>query len=258
VSRPRPLGYTPPLQLPFDYVMTIPATAKDAAALEIRFGPIDLAHVRIRTIDPGAILDDLTGRVVSAPRFFERTAVCVDLSALDREPDAREVRAVVDAIRRAGMLPVALVQGPPSVEALARVLELPVVSTFRTPAKSPPIVQAVDPTPTLEPTLLHQQMVRSGQRLYAKQRDLVVLATVGSGAEVMADGCVHVYGALRGRAMAGVHGDLNARVFCQEFHAELVSIAGVFRVFETLPDGLVGRPVQAWLEGEDLLFARVG
>ena len=258
MSRPRAVGYTQPLQLPLDYSMSIPATAKDAAALEIRFGPIDLAHVRIRTIDPGAILDDLTGRVASAPRFFERTAVCVDLSALDREPDAREVRAVVDAIRRAGMLPVALVQGPPCVDALARVLELPVVSTFRTPTKSPPIVQAVDPTPTLEPTLLHHQMVRSGQRLYAKQRDLVVLATVGSGAEVMADGCVHVYGALRGRAMAGVHGDLNARVFCQEFHAELVSIAGVFRVFETLPDGLVGRPVQAWLEGEDLLLARVG
>ena len=86
----------------------------------------------------------------------------------------------------------------------------------------------------------------------------VVTATVGSGAEVMADGCVHVYGALRGRAMAGAHGDVNARVFCQEFHAELVSIAGVFRVFETLPEGLVGRPVQAWLAGDDLLFARVG
>jgi septum site-determining protein MinC len=74
----------------------------------------------------------------------------------------------------------------------------------------------------------------------------------------MADGCVHVYGALRGRAMAGTRGDTTARVFCQEFHAELVSIAGVFRVFETIPPELEGRPVQAWLDGEDLRFARIG
>jgi len=74
----------------------------------------------------------------------------------------------------------------------------------------------------------------------------------------MADGCVHVYGTLRGRAMAGVRGDATARLFCQEFRAELVAIAGVFRVFETLPAELAGQPVQAWLDGEDLKFARLG
>jgi septum site-determining protein MinC len=74
----------------------------------------------------------------------------------------------------------------------------------------------------------------------------------------MADGCLHIYGSLRGRAMAGARGQLTARVFCQEFYAELVSIAGVFRVFETIPAELAGKPVQAWLAGEDLHFARVG
>jgi septum site-determining protein MinC len=108
------------------------------------------------------------------------------------------------------------------------------------------------------PSLLHVQTVRSGQRVYARNRDLVVTATVGAGAEVMADGCVHVYGALRGRAMAGTRGDHAARVFCQEFHAELVSIAGVFRVFETIPPELAGKPVQAWLDGDDLKFAPIG
>ncbi len=70
----------------------------------------------------------------------------------------------------------------------------------------------------------------------------VVTATVGAGAEVIADGCVHIYGALRGRAVAGARGEVTARVFCQEFHAELISIAGVFRVFETLPPELAGKP----------------
>ena len=69
---------------------------------------------------------------------------------------------------------------------------------------------------------------------------------------------LHVYGALRGRAMAGARGEATARVFCYEFYAELVAVAGVFRVFETLPAELAGRPVQAWLSGDDLHFARIG
>ena len=74
----------------------------------------------------------------------------------------------------------------------------------------------------------------------------------------MADGCVHIYGPLRGRAMAGAREETSARVFCREFHAELVSIAGVFRVFETIPPDLAGKPVQAWLDGEKLNFSRIG
>jgi septum site-determining protein MinC len=105
---------------------------------------------------------------------------------------------------------------------------------------------------------MHHRPVRSGQRIYARHRDLVVTSAVGAGAEVMADGCVHVYGTLRGRAMAGVRGEVSARVFCHEFHAELVSIAGVFRVFETIPPDLAGKPVQAWLDGDDLRFGRIG
>jgi septum site-determining protein MinC len=108
------------------------------------------------------------------------------------------------------------------------------------------------------PALIHSQPVRSGQRLYGRGRDLIIMAGVGPGAEVMADGCLHVYGPLRGRAMAGAHGQMAARIFCQEFHAELVSIAGVFRVFETLPAELAGKPVQAWLDGENLHLARIG
>ena len=100
--------------------------------------------------------------------------------------------------------------------------------------------------------------MRSGQRLYARDRDLIITASVGPAAEVLADGCVHIYGALRGRAMAGVRGDAAARVFAREFHAELVGVAGVFKVFEQLPADLAGQPVQALLDGEELRFARLG
>lgn len=237
-------------------------------AFEIRFGQVGLAQVRLRTLDPGAILDELTGKIAAAPQFFERVAVCLDLSALTQEPTVAEIQAAVDAIRRAGMLPIGLAHGTSWVEVLARSLEMPVMTQFRaqarTPMVRPPAPEPAKKAPAIEvpeyglPALMHHQPVRSGQRVYAKHRDLVVTAPVGAGAEVMADGCVHIYGTLRGRAMAGGRGEITARVFCQEFRAELVSIAGVFRVFETIPEELAGKPVQAWLDGDDLRFARIG
>ena len=240
---------------------TSTAAPREELALEIRFGPLDLAQVRVRTLDPGRILDELTGRVATAPRFFERAAVGLDLSLLVPPPGAVEARAVLEAVRRAGMIPVGLVSGAPFVDSLARSLELPVLPQFRAPSKAPPVLQPAEAASAdAEPgcALIQQQPVRSGQRVYARLRDLVVTAGVGAGAEVMADGCVHVYGPLRGRALAGAQGESTARVFCQEFHAELVSIAGVFRVFETLPGDLAGRAVQAWLDGGDLRLARIG
>jgi septum site-determining protein MinC len=239
--------------------------------MDIRYGQVGLVHVRIRTTDPGAILDALTARIAAAPHFFRRTAVCLDLSALEKAPEVAEIRAVIEAVRRAGMLPVGLAGDSDGLEAIAIGLELPIISSFRTRTRPVPVIQPAQPAPSAPepgpapapvdssvPALIHNQTVRSGQRIYARNRDLIVNAGVGAGAEVMADGCLHVYGALRGRAMAGARGESAARVFCQEFHAELVSIAGVFRVFETIPAELAGMPVQVWLAGEDLHFARIG
>jgi septum site-determining protein MinC len=242
-----------------------PADAPQSTAVDIRYGQMGLVQVRIRTTDPGAILDELTGRIATAPDFFRRTAVCLDLSALKGAPDVAEVRSVIDAIRRGGMLTIGLAGDAAQLEALSTALSMPILSGFRAPRSPAPPVQAAQPAPApAEPAdsgfaaLIQHQTVRSGQRIYARGRDLVVTAGIGAGAEVMADGCVHIYGSLRGRAMAGARGELTARVFCQEFHAELVSIAGVFRVFEAIPAELAGHPVQAWLEGENLHFARVG
>jgi septum site-determining protein MinC len=242
-------------------------------ACEIRFGQVGLAQVRVRTTDATVIHEDLAARLAAAPQLFERTAVCLDLGALEKEAEVAETRALLDAIRRAGMLPVGLAfDGTEAVAALAQQLDLPVLTQFRaqnkaakaavaqpatTPASAPaPPAADLQAFPTA--AVMHHQPVRSGQRIYARNRDLIVTTVVGAGAEVMADGCVHVYGSLRGRAMAGARGEITARVFCQEFRAELVSIAGVFRVFETIPPELAGKPVQAWLDGDDLRFVRIG
>ncbi|HET9108648.1 MAG TPA: septum site-determining protein MinC [Steroidobacteraceae bacterium] len=237
-------------------MMTKPVEAgAPAPAIDIRFGQVGLIQVRIRSTDPGAIVDELTGKVASAPLFFQRTGVCLDVSPLERDPQIEEMRAVMEAVRRAGMLPVGLVGGSAAVESLSAALELPVLAPFRPQTQAVPVVQPADRVEAINPALMQHQPVRSGQRVYARCRDLVVTSTVGAGAEAIADGCVHVYGPLRGRALAGARGETSARVFCQEFRAELVSIAGVFRVFETLPPELAGKPVQAWLDGDDLRFA---
>ena len=242
------------------------AEAAAAPAIDIRFGQVGLIQVLIWTTDPGAILDELTGRVATAPKFFQRTAVSLDVGPLGREPSLEEMRGVLEAVRRAGICPVGLSSGSAAAQALTKPLDLPLLPPFREfqpPAEALGRARRVEPAPAqAEPAgalaQVHAHPVRSGQRLYARGRDLVVTAMVGAGAEVIADGCVHVYGALRGRAVAGARGETAARVFCQEFHAELVSIAGVFRVFETLPPELAGKPVQAWLDGDDLRFGRLG
>jgi septum site-determining protein MinC len=268
------------------------AHAARESACDIRFGQVGLAQIHIRTTDADAIHAELSTRRAAAPQLFERTPVCLDLSALEHDPTIEEARAFVDAVRRAGMLPVGLSRGAalpmglhPGTEAidqLSQQLDLPILTQIRArrmPAPMAPGTPEALPPPanvnivsrtevaagkdnrnsdSKASAQLHLQPVRSGQRVYARQRDLIVTTVVGAGAEVMADGCVHVYSTLRGRALAGARGDTSARVFCQEFHAELVSIAGVFRVFETIPEELVGKPVQAWLEGDDLRFARIG
>ena len=264
--------------------MDSPANGVQPSAVDIRYGQMGLVLVRIRTMDPGTILDELTGRIATAPHFFRRTGVCLDLSALENTPDVADVRTVIDAIRRAGMLAIGLAGDSAEVDAVSNALNLPVLSGFRASRSPISVAQPTPAAPAAAPaappaaagapaaaaaasaeladsslaTLIQHQTVRSGQRIYARNRDLVVTAGIGAGAEVMADGCLHIYGSLRGRALAGARGQLTARVFCQEFYAELVSIAGVFRVFETIPAELAGKPVQAWLAGEDLHFARVG
>ncbi|KFN46623.1 septum site-determining protein MinC, partial [Arenimonas metalli] len=116
---------------------------------------------------------------------------------------------------------------------------------------------AAAPARAAEPGLMHVHPVRSGQQVYAQDRDLTVCATVGAGAEVIADGSIHVYGALRGRALAGAGGLASARIFCREFHAELVAVAGHYKVLEEIPKDLLGKAVQIWLENDKLHLAQL-
>ena len=240
---------------------------------ELKIGQVGIANLRIRTLEVGKLAAEMRERVARAPKLFERAAVIVDFGALPATPDVATARALVDALREAGVLPVALAYGSSDNEQLAITLGLPLLAKFRAqyesaptapsapvpappraapePAKAAPAARA----PSADPGMVHATPVRSGQQVYAEQRDLTVLATVGAGAEVIADGSIHIYGALRGRALAGAQGFEQARLFCRECHAELVAIAGHYKVLEDMPAALRGKPAQIWLEKGQLHVA---
>jgi septum site-determining protein MinC len=124
------------------------------------------------------------------------------------------------------------------------------------PESTTPLQQPASQAPsTFRPTMIIHKPVRTGQRIYAEGTNLVVLGVVNAGAELIADGDIHIYAPLRGRAIAGAQGNENARMFIHSLEAELISIAGCFKVFENgIPENLRGKPVQIHLNGSDLII----
>ena len=247
---------------------------------ELKSGQVGIANLRVRTLDVERLVDEMRGRVQRAPKLFARAAVVLDFGGLAQTPDLTTARSLIDGLRGAGVLPVALAYGTSETERLAEQLDLPLLAKFRAqyeradadaapaaapapaapapaPAEAPQRREASAPpaAPVASPGLIQSAPVRSGQQVYADNRDLTVLTSVGAGAEVIADGSVHIYGPLRGRALAGAQGNEKARIFCREFHAELVAIAGHYKVLEDIPKDLRGKAVQAWLEDGQLNIA---
>ncbi|GGD38263.1 septum site-determining protein MinC [Pseudoxanthomonas indica] len=275
--------------------MSSPSASLDyEQAGELKIGQVGIANLRVRTLDVTQLVREMRERVERAPKLFGRAAVIVDFGGLSRTPDPDTAQALIDGLRQAGVLPVALAYGTREIEQLAEQLGLPLLAKFRaqyepvgasagsgaaggavggasaptsTATADAPARQAVaakaapaqaaqiKAAPASKPGLVQKTPVRSGQQLYADNRDLTVLSTVGAGAEVIADGSIHVYGPLRGRALAGAQGNTDARIFCREFHAELVAIAGHYKVIEEVPKELRGKAVQIWLDQEELKIA---
>lgn len=244
---------------------------------ELKIGQVGIANLRIRDWQPEQLIAEMRERVERAPALFQHAAVIVDVGSLSRCPSAEAMQTLLDGLRATGVHPVALGFGTSEIEQLARRLQLPLLAKFRAQyesaaaaaasaasaaAAAEPAVTAPAASPAAAPEtarsgLVVEHPVRSGQQVYAAGGDLAVLAAVGAGAEVIADGSIHVYGALRGRALAGAHGNEQARIFCREFHAELVAIAGQYKVLDDLPEGVRGRPAQVWLDQGKLCVAEM-
>jgi septum site-determining protein MinC len=215
--------------------------------------------VRAAMLHDPAFERELDEQVRRSPRFFLNAPVVLDLRDAEGFAAAADLAAAREILGRRTLRLVGVQNAAPEqIEAAAAVgLASFAPNPAQPPRRAAPEPSAATPPPaTAGRTLLVTQPVRSGTQIYARGGDLVVTAGVSPGAEIMADGNIHVYGPLRGRALAGAAGDAAARIFCSRFEAELVSIAGRYLVSEQLPPEERGFAVQIALVDDRLTIAR--
>lgn len=193
-----------------------------------------------------AALDALVER---SPGFFAGRAVVLDLGCFATERDELP-RLMADLAAR--NIRIMAIESPEGID-LGPGLPPLVAGGRDVPDKGEP--EAASEPPPVRPSLMLQSPVRSGQTIAYPQGDVIVLGSVASASEILAGGSIHVYGALRGRAIAGTMGDAKARIFCRKLEAELLSVDGFYMTADRLNPTLRGRAVQAWLDGDKLITA---
>jgi septum site-determining protein MinC len=234
---------------PHEAVMT------STKALEFKGRMLSLTRARILDPDLNAISTQLQEFARQMPQAVRGMPVVLEADS------AVPLEGVIAAMRGVGMQPLGVADGPLAASASACGLPvLPADNSQRT--RAAPAAAEAAPAATAAPAARRAARivvdpVRSGQQIYAAETDLIVLNTVSPGAEIAADGCVHVYGVLRGRAIAGARGDPGARIFCRRFEAELVAVAGVYAVAEQMQGDLRKQAVQVWLADGKLRIERL-
>ncbi|WP_298624986.1 septum site-determining protein MinC [uncultured Legionella sp.] len=206
--------------------------------------------LHVLNTDKDIFSQQFTETVAKAPKLFEKTPVVFDLTAVSELEF--DLQLLFQIARDHGMIPVAIQGGSAFHETLAHCNGLAVLNASTSQDK-PIAEQSIEPV-AVEPTKtkLLTSPVRSGQQVVAKGADLIVNSSVSHGAELLSDGNIHVYGALRGRALAGISGDLNARIYCQSLDAELVSIAGFYRLSDAIEP--INGPCQIYLSDEHIVI----
>jgi septum site-determining protein MinC len=238
------------------------------AVFDLKSASLSLVAFVLKSADIAALARELDSRFADTPDLFDRDPVVLDLAAIAEADDAVDFEALIALLQRHKLLPVAAKAGSQAQMAAARAaglaeapLDVPAVpraaaapAAAAAPPAEAPAASAPAAPPPASPTLIVDKPLRSGQQVYARGGDLVVLAVVSFGAEVIADGSIHVYAPLRGRAIAGARGDTTARIFSACMEPQLVSIAGTYRTTETaLPPEVAGKPAQVRLDGEKLV-----
>lgn len=238
------------------------APAARPVPMPLRGGSYTLMVLPLAELARPDFFGRLRAKVMQAPSFFDGAPMLLDLEGTSGGAAADFVE-LGQRLRALRLVLVGVQGGDEAQQGAAAEAGLAIFPSWRAGRRGlreiEPLERAApapDPEPDPDPEplrpLLVERPVRSGTRLYAEGRDLVVVAPVGAGAELLADGSIHVYGPLRGRALAGVSGDTTARIFCRRLEAELVSIAGRHRVAEEIAEPLLGRPAQVSLRGETL------
>lgn len=226
-------------------IAIMPSALTQSSAFELKGNLLSLLVLRIFQSDYEQLCAQLTEKLMQAPQFFQNAPLVLDLQSLSVE-EIFPLTAFVGFLRQRHLMPVAVRGGNALQQAEALQLGLGLLP------------EAKEKTSRREPVhnntaaKIITQPVRSGQQVFAPQGDLIILSTVSAGAEVLAHRHIHVYGTLRGRALAGVNGDMQARIFCQHLDPELVSVAGQYQISDDIPETMRGKAAQIYCEAEQL------
>lgn len=239
---------------------------KKSPRFELRSGNVDALLLALKTADTGALRDDLLSRFETTPDFFSNDVIALDLRRLEGDERVAIDRVIdtlgtlraraIGVVARADQREWAESYGLPLLDSQSRRggREEAARPDDDTPAAAVPTAENAAVAARAIPTMLIDKPLRSGQQVYA-QGDVVILDLVSYGAEVIAEGNIHVYAPLRGRALAGVKGNHDARIFCTCLEPELISIAGIYRTAEqTLPANVLGKSAQVRLADEKLIL----
>ncbi|WP_163335755.1 septum site-determining protein MinC [Desulfopila sp. IMCC35008] len=235
-------------------------TEEVAAALKVK--TVSLLVLEIYESNLVTINGQLQEKAKQGPDFFRSAPVLFDFKDFPEDIDGDWLDDLYRMVTSHQFVPVGITGAPESLENSARIRGIAVWPSKK-PMRSTPESQPTTPRPlqgsseqtsgqSYQPTMIVHQTVRSGQRIYAQGGDLIVLSSVNTGAEIMADGHIHVYGNLRGRALAGVTGWQEARIFCHDLQADLVAIAGYYTIHEDIPENRRNTAVQISLQQESL------
>ncbi len=227
--------------------------------IELKGSTFTLSVLHLTDTDPQQIKELLEAKVAQAPHFFNFAPLVVNVERLESTPDFESLK---DIIEREDFVLVGVTGArDDATKVAAKAAGLAVMTAGKavvsTQEPAPQPVEREKEEPVLIPTKVHHGNVRSGQQIYAAGGSLVIIGTVGNGAEVIADDSIHIYGSLRGRALAGARGNTQARIYCQELDPELVSIAGTYQLSDALPKEMNGQNVHIHLEQDKLIFEKL-
>jgi septum site-determining protein MinC len=227
--------------------------------IEIKISTVVAVSAILHESDLGlldAAMKDMTGGEAD---YFDGEVAVLDIGAIEPHKQNIDWSALIALFKSYRLNPVAVRNAAPEMapDILAHGLTLDTLAKPRpevaAPAPAPVIAPAPAQPPALGGSMIVDTPVRAGQRIYARGSDLIVMAAVNNGAEVIADGSIHIYAPLRGRALAGANGNVDARIFALSMEPELISIAGIYRTFENgFPKDLAQQPAQIRLVGDSL------
>jgi len=245
--------------------------SENRPACELKGSALTLMVLHLLDADDDRLGRQLQEKFGQAPGFFRNAPLVIDLGALPPGGPELDLAALVQRVREFGLVPVALRGGSELQNALALRAGLGLLAASRldpaAKAVAEPATAEIEPEPESPVSVppapaagarVITHTVRSGQRVVAPDGDLIVLASVNSGAEILARGSIHVYGALRGRALAGVRGDAAARICCLQFHPELIAVAGEYLLHDEIEPALLGKTAAVTLAGDRLQIEPLG